>query len=537
MGKLSSSKIACVVSVLCVAAAVAAPAQTCTVLYNFGNNPDRPNDPIFQGIIAQGRDGNLYSTSRDAWTGSDGTVFEMTPAGALTVVHLFDGTDGQNSIGGLTLGTDGMFYGATSSGGLYSYGTVYRMTPSGELTTIHNFTGGDDGGYPSAPPIEGIFGNFYGTTSYGGKTGNIGTVYRISPSGAFSTVSSFGLTSSRYSGNYPNGPLVQGNDGLLYGTTFYGGPDDLGTIFSVSPSTGKITTMFSFDGTNGQNPLAGLTQGSDGNFYGTTVAYSNGGTAFKITPGGKFTVLHTFTGGSDGANPVGGLTQATDGYFYGTNTYGVVYRISSTGVLTPLCNIGGSPQDILLQNTNGVLYGTTAVGGSVDRGMFFSLNVGLSPFVRFLPDGREVGQAVELLGQGFTGTTGVSFNGTPATFTVASDTYLTATLPAGATTGFATVTTPAGTLKSDKEFRVLPQILSFSPTSGPPGTTVVITGQSLTQTTAVSLACKTEMAFTVNSDTQITATIPAGAETGGIGIQTVGGHAESTASFTVTSSE
>jgi len=518
---------------LCLATAIATPAQTCKVLYNFGVNPDRPNDPIFQGVIAQGRDGNLYSGSRDAWTGSDGTVFSMTPAGALTVVHLFSGADGQDPSGGLALGTDGMFYGATYSGGLYSYGTVFKMTPGGELTTIHNFTGGDDGGDPKAPPIEGNDGNFYGTTSYGGKTGNIGTVYRITPSGVFTTLNSFGLTSSS-AGDYPNGPLVQGTVGLLYGTTFYGGPDDVGTIFSVSPFTGQIANMFSFDGTDGGNPVAALIQATDGNFYGTTLADANGGTAFRISAEGEFTVVHTFTGGSDGANPVGGLTQATDGNFYGTNTYGVVYRMGPKGVVTPLCNVGGSPQSMLVQHTNGILYGTTAVGGSGDRGMFFSLNVGLAPFVRLLPDARQVGQTVEFLGQGFTGTTGISFNGTPGTFTVASDTYLTATVPAGATSGFVTVTTPSGTLKSSEKFRVTPQIVSFSPSSGPVGSKVVITGTSFTGATGVELACKFPMSFTVDSDTQITAIVPADGVTGELMVFTPGGHVESTANFTVT---
>jgi uncharacterized repeat protein (TIGR03803 family) len=449
------------IALFCLVAASAAHAQTCKVLYNFGVNPERPNDPIFQGVTAQGDDGNLYTGSRDAWTGGDGTIFKITPAGELKVLHLFDGTDGQDPSGGLTLGTDGMFYGATSYGGLYSYGTVFKMTPKGELTTIHNFTGGDDGGYPSAPPIEGSDGNFYGTTSYGGRTGNIGTVYRITPSGVFTTVNSFGLTSSRSSGNYPNAGLVQGIDGLLYGTTFYGGAYDLGTIFSVSPSTRKITTMFSFDGTNGQNPLAALTQANligpnDGNFYGTTLAHYNGGTAFRISARREFSVLHTFTGGSDGANPIGGLTQSTAGV-YGTDTYGVVYRISlTTGDVIPVCSVGGSPQNMLVQHTNGILYGTTAVGGSADRGQFFSLDVGAPPFVTFLPAARKVGGTVEILGQGFNHASAVSFNGTPARFKVESDTYITAQVPARATTGYITVTEPSGKLRSNKVFRVVP---------------------------------------------------------------------------------
>jgi uncharacterized repeat protein (TIGR03803 family) len=522
-----------IIAFLCAATAIAAQAQTCTVLYNFGVNPVRPNDPIFQGVMAQGRDGDLYTGSRDEWTGSDGTVFKMTPAGKLTVLHLFDGTDGDDPSGGLTLGTDGMFYGATPGGGLYSYGTVFKMTPSGELTTIHNFTGGDDGGYPMAPPIEASDGNFYGTTSYGGATGNIGTIYRVTPSGVLTTLNSFGLSSSS-AGDYANGPLVQGTDGFLYGTTHYGGPDDLGTIFSASPLTGQITTMFSFDGTNGGNPLAALIQASDGNFYGTTAGVSNGGTAFRISAGGEFTVLHTFTGRSDGANPVGGLTQATDENLYGTSTFGPAYRLSLGGVLTPLCGVGGSPQNMLLQHTNGTLYGTSAVGGSGDRGMFFSLNVGLGPFVSFLPAARIVGAKAQILGQGFNDATAVSFNGTPATFKVESDTFMTATVPTGATTGDLTVTEPSGTLTSNKPFRVLPTTQGFVPNNGPAGTVVTISGMALTQTTAVSFDGVQATSFSVISDTELQATVPEGAKTGYIEITTAGGSFTTCNKFYVT---
>jgi len=189
---------------------------------------------------------------------------------------------------------------------------------------------------------------------------------------------------------------------------------------------------------------------------------------------------------------------------------------------------------MLLQHTNGILYGTSAVGGAADRGMFFSFDVGLGAFVRFLQNARAVGQTVELLGQGFTGATGVSFNGTPASFKVESDTYMTATVPAAATTGSITVTEPGGTLASNKIFRVLPRITSFSPMSGPVGTTVVISGESFTGAEEVAFICGKAATFTVDSDTQITATVPAGATTGKFNIETPGGHVASPAIFTVT---
>jgi hypothetical protein len=182
------------------------------------------------------------------------------------------------------------------------------------------------------------------------------------------------------------------------------------------------------------------------------------------------------------------------------------------------------------------MYGTANNGGTGnnDGGVFFSLDLGLSPFVSFLPAATEVGHTVEFLGQGFTGTTAASFNGKPATFTVVSDTYLTAIVPGGASSGFVTVTTPGGTLKSNKRFLVQPQITSLSPTSGPVGTTVVIKGVSLAETWKVVFNGYVASTFTVDSDSQVTAIVPAGALTGKIGIKTTGAPSYSHFAFTVT---
>ena len=185
------------------------------------------------------------------------------------------------------------------------------------------------------------------------------------------------------------------------------------------------------------------------------------------------------------------------------------------------------------------MYGLTEYGGTHgDKqggdGVVFSFDVGLAPFVRTVPTLRKVGKAVGILGGGLTGTSNVSFNGTSATFTVVSDTYLTATVPSEATTGVVTVTTPSGTLTSNQNFRVKPVILSFSPTSGPAGTPVTITGNSLTQTIRVGFDWLKAASFTVNSDTQVTAVVPTGATTGRVQIRTMGGLAVSGGVFTVT---
>ncbi|HEV2731337.1 MAG TPA: IPT/TIG domain-containing protein, partial [Terriglobales bacterium] len=175
-------------------------------------------------------------------------------------------------------------------------------------------------------------------------------------------------------------------------------------------------------------------------------------------------------------------------------------------------------------------------GGASGLGVFYSLDLGLPPFVSILPPLTVgmVGKTIELLGQGFIGTSTVSFNGARAlSFTVVSDTYLTAKVPNGATTGFVTVTTPSRTLTSNKKFRVTPQIKSFTPDSGPVGSAVTITGVSLTQTTRVTIG-GINAKFTVDSDSTVRAVVPTGAVTGKkIGVTTLGGTATSLSIFTV----
>jgi uncharacterized repeat protein (TIGR03803 family) len=447
---------------------VNAQAQTYNVLYSFGDRSGDPTGPRYSGIIAQGRDGNLYSAADDHWTDELGTAFRITRGGAVTVLHHFRGSDGKGPVGGLTLATDGKFYGTTDSGGRHSQGTIFRITAGGALTTLYSFAGRTDGSNPQAPPIQGFNDGFYGTTVGGTAPGDYGSVYKITPSGAFTVLHNFGSID----GANPYAPLVQGNDGNFYGTTFSGGTHDEGTIFRIKP-TGKFTVLFNFDGPHGANPYAPLIQGSDGNFYGVTTAggSAEGGIAFKMTPGGSLTVLHEFTGGSDGSNQVGGLLQATDGNFYGTNNvggafgWGVLFRITPKGLFTVLHDFdwesGASPQATLCQHTRGMLYGSTAVGGidNLGRGTFYSFDVGLGPFVSFVAGTGKVRDTIEILGQGFLQTTEVSFNGTPALFTVISDTYMTAIVPHKAKTGFVTVTMPNRKLRSNKEFRVLPASL------------------------------------------------------------------------------
>jgi uncharacterized repeat protein (TIGR03803 family) len=305
-------------------------------------------------------------------------------------------------------------------------------------------------------------------------------------------------------GRFPLGALVQDADGLLYGTTADGGRADLGTIFNIGPISGTEAILHNFGGpkTDGEVPTGGLIQASDGNFYGTTSAggppacskNKGCGTIFEFTPGRIETIVHTFSDDSNGLYPLGRLLQGTDGIFYGT----------------------------MEQTSSGV------------NGTIFSLATGLGPFVETVPSLGKVGTKIMVLGNDLTVTSTVSFSGKPAEFTVVSSTEITASVPAGATTGILQVTTPGGVLSSNVPFRVTPQILSFFPAGGAVGSTVVITGESLTEATAVSFGGILASSFTVNSDTQLTVVVPPGALTGRLATQTPGGHAQSPTSFTVT---
>ena len=545
-----------------VVANATAHAQGFSVLYNFGSNSGDPFKPAYSGIIAQGRDGNLYSTAPGGGT-CCGAVFQITPAGKLKILHNFTGSnnDGAFPQGGVTLGTDGNFYGTTYEGGSVTAGAVFKVTQGGSATTLYSFTGGSDGAYPYAPPVEGNDGNFYGTTTAGGNTvkcgSGCGTIYKITPAGVLTTLHQFDITD----GYTPYEPLVLGTDGNFYGTTTNGTSANAGVIFKITPA-GKFTLLYSFDGTHGENPFSGLVQGNDGNFYGTTF---NGGTAgsgvvFKITPSGKLTVLHNMSGTTDGARPYGGLVLGSDGNFYGANAYGgtvnsncangcgTLFKITPKGVFSVLYKFdyttGAQASVTPFQHTSGLVYGDSQVGGTGNVnpctagncGVFYSWkSTSLPAFVSLLPYSGKVGKTIEFLGQGFvSGKTTVSFNGTAAKPTVVSSTYLTAAVPNGATTGSVSVTTSGVKLTSNKIFRVTPQIKSFKPTSGKVGTVVTITGVSLIQTTKVTFGGVAATSFTHTSDTQVKATVPPGAKTGKIVITTPGGTATSPGVFTVT---
>jgi uncharacterized repeat protein (TIGR03803 family) len=225
---------------------------------------------------------------------------------------------------------------------------VFKVSTNGTLVSLYSFTGGNDGAYPQAGLVLGNDGSFYGTT-YGGGTNEVGTMFQIRTNGVLTSLYSF----DAYNAN-PYAGLVQGSDRYFYGMTFGGGKSDNGTVFKIS-TDGVLTNLYSFTGGNdGANPQAGLMQGSDGYFYGTTPyggSYESG-TVFKINTNGILTTLYSFTGGNDGSVP-SGLVQGSDGSFYGTTYSG---GQGGVGTVFQLAIVKTAPQlTITLSRPNVIL--------------------------------------------------------------------------------------------------------------------------------------------------------------------------------------
>jgi uncharacterized repeat protein (TIGR03803 family) len=389
------------------------PNGALTSLYSF----PRSNDGWGPSGLVQASDGNFYGTTEQGGTTNvlnynyplgAGTVFKITTNGVLTSLYSFTGGNDGASPNGLVQGGNGSFYGTTVGGGTSSGGTVFKISTNGALTSLYSFIFmGNDGYYPSAALVQGSDGYFYGTTEGNGvMINNWGTVFKISTNGVLTSLYSFGGTND---GGFPQSALVQGSDGYFYGTTpAYGGGgyNSDGTVFKIS-ANGALTSLHSFTGGyDGGGPSAGLVQGSDGNFYGTTSGCYAGmalnGTVFKMSTNGALTTLYSFTGGNDGANPYAGLVQGSDGSFYGTTyfggTYGngTVFKISTNGVLTSLYSFSGGNDGAnpyyagLVQGSDGSFYGTTAGYGAVRAGTIFRLTIVPEPQLTIIPSGPYV---------------------------------------------------------------------------------------------------------------------------------------------------
>ncbi len=421
----ASAITAGVLLVLSIASARVAFAQTYTPLATLnGTNGSYPN-----GSLIQASDGNYYGTTLEGGANAGGTVFQVTPSGVITDLASFAPSGPWGPEAGVVEGSDGKLYGTVSFGGLNANGgAFFSLTPGGLLTYLYYFCGPPSpgcttGGLPGAI-IQGNDGNFYGADFYGTNSNSIGyvdTIFQITPSGQITTL---------YDG-FPfnvdpilTEPLVQGSDGNFYGTTVGNGSTNWGSVYEVTP-TGAFTTLYSFcslaNCLDGSQPYAGLVEGTDGNFYGTTAyggLHNNAGTVFRITPSGTLTTLYSFcAAGSapptcpDGSLPVTRLIQGKDGNFYGvtveggTGAYqlkgcaphscGTIFQITPSGQLTTLhssCSLpgcsDGSARNALLQGSDSSFYGTAGTGGGSNNpgtGVVFSLSLSVALAPTFTP--------------------------------------------------------------------------------------------------------------------------------------------------------
>lgn len=366
---------------------LSAPGTLPNALYAFTNGLD--GSQPYAGLTL-GSDGNFYGTCLNGGSNHFGTVFKITPGGALTTLCSFSFIDGYQPTAALVQGSDGNLYGTTFEGGTsvefgaeYGYGTVFQISTNGAFNSLYSFTNGIDGASPYAGLAQGLGGVFYGVTAYGGSNNN-GAVFQITSGGALTALYSF---TNGVDGSQSRAALTLAGDGSFYGTAYAGGSNGQGVVFHLN-AAGALIPLRSFKGGNeGANPLGQLLLWTNGVLYGTTYAggASNLGTVFKITTSGSFSNLYAFTGGMDGANPGAGLAAGIDGNFYGVtygggpNGAGGIFKITPQGALTPLYlftggNDGASSYATLVQGNDGDFYGTTSEGGPKDDGVVFQIN-------------------------------------------------------------------------------------------------------------------------------------------------------------------
>jgi uncharacterized repeat protein (TIGR03803 family) len=485
---MSTKSLSTLIAVACffLAIVIPAPAQTFSTLSTLNSTTgEYPLTPLVQGF-----DGNLYGTASNYGAYGSGTVFQLTLSGDVTPLYSFCQNnvgygcpDGALPMGSIALGTDGNFYGITSGSFLdgLGAGTVYKVTPQGALTTLHTFcttVACADGAYPTFGLAMSRSGNFYGLSNAGARNPNAfyGQVFEISSTGSFHNVLTVCPNTLCPADAGPIGTLLLSNGGTFIGPGPGPGYNSAnGAFYSMTPS-GTPTPFYSFcddslcHSGSGYNATP-FAESPSGQVFGTfqsggvgTYCTQTGGcgTAFRVTPGGVFTKLHDFCslpGCADGfnSNP---LILASDGNLYGTtneggsHNYGTLFRITSTGHFSLIHSFtaadGAAPMSIpLVQATDGNFYGAT-------RTTIFRLSLGLAPFVKTVLNSGTAGSNVIILGDNLTGSTSVTFNGVSASFTVVSATEISATVPTGATTGTIKVVTPTSTLSSNIPFEVLP---------------------------------------------------------------------------------
>jgi uncharacterized repeat protein (TIGR03803 family) len=365
-------------TLMMLAAAITAPAQTYSVLYAFKGGTD---GSFPQGGVVADSAVNLYGTTASGGTYDQGTVFKLDASGNETILYSFTGgDDGGFPAAGVILDSAGNLYGtATESGFGFGHGVLFRLDPAGNETVLHTFSGGTDGAFPAAVLLRDRAGSLYGTTVAGGSFG-FGVVFKLDPSENLTTLHSFAGYPT--DGESPFDAVIRDATGNLYGTTEIGGSGSFGTVFEID-SAGNETVLHSFTGSDGMSPAGPLVRSVDGLIFGTTAAGgAREGTVFELDPQGNETVLRNFLGKSDGGAPNAGLIRNASGTLYGTTLEGgnqadcggrtgcgVIFKLTPAGNDTLLYTFtggsdGGAPDSNLLAY-EGALYGTTSLGGNI----------------------------------------------------------------------------------------------------------------------------------------------------------------------------
>jgi len=374
-----------------------------TTLYQFDKGGADGAKP-YSGLVLSSDGSTLYGSTDGGGMSSDGMLFTLPVAGGSdTVLTDFYGSNGNAPLAGLTLSSDGKtLYGATTGGGAHLYyGEVFSVAAKGgSFKVLYSFTGGNDGRAPYGAPTVSSDGSTLYDTTYQGGAHSVGTVFSVpAAGGAITTLYTF---TGGTDGSYPHAGVTLSNDGsTLYGTTYHGGADGYGTVFSVPATGGAITTLYSFtNGTDGGSPEAGLTLSSDGStLYGTT----NGGgadadgTVFSIpVAGGAPTTLYSFTGGADGKYPIAGVilsgsTLYGTTYQGGASNYGVVYALAPA-VAATTTTVDSSPNPS--NYSAWVTISATVTGGVPDGETVTFMNNGTS-----IGTGTTASGVVELITQ------------------------------------------------------------------------------------------------------------------------------------------
>jgi uncharacterized repeat protein (TIGR03803 family) len=567
-----------------------------SLLYTFAGGG--PND------LVQGTDGNFYGTTVAGGANSAGSLFRLTSSGAYSLLHSFGAAGDGAQPQALISGADGTLYGVTRFGGMpvicnfSGCGTVFSATLAGSVTILHSFSGSSSDGEAPFNLMQAADGNIYGST--GGLTGlpdSSGTVFRLSTGGAnFTTLYVFSpldpctcVVGANAEGSTPS-ELLNASDGGTYGAAEYGAPYGWGALFQLASGGGSVTDLWAFVSVNNVG-TGGLTQGgspycmiqaSDGNFYGGTIFggyQSNGGTLFESKGSqGSLTTVFTFNQDSQGHYPNGSapcnLFDGGDGNLYGIATgggsagFGSIFKVTlglpvltgfglvpSAGTVGAVIGFpGASSTGLTSVKFNGTVAsfsvnggvvsatvptgatsGTVTIvnsGGTKQSAAPFTVTAGSRPTAALISPGAGLpGDSVQITGSNFTGTTAVKYNGRTTSFTVNSATQITATVPSGAASGTFAITTPGGTVISPG-FTVYPLISSVTPSSGPIGTLVTISGQTLGGVVEVDFN-GTPATFTIQSATTITATVPSGATSGNVNLLTLDGAAIADSGFTV----